>query len=241
MPQQVVGPAALQTRRSDIGHAVDEEPALDVTDPLFAAVDPLDDGQPLLSEPHRVDHTQGQALLLRGGDDPLGAVEVHRDRNLDQGVLAVFQGGQRHLCVGLAGTGDDHDIDLGILQRFTEVGGPFLVAVLFRERRGGRRLAAHCGRRGRFAGRLGRPRPTHDGVQLRVVDAAQRLGMPDPHHAVAHHADIQHRMVPPFRVVVLSRGSGRSARPERRPAPRRCRRTKAFRPAPPAAHRAAAR
>jgi hypothetical protein len=45
-------------------------------------------------------------------------------------------------------------------------------------------------------------------MQLRVVQPAKRLGMPDTHHPVAHHANIQHSSFPPVGLITVSRGSG---------------------------------
>ena len=141
---------------------------------------------------------------LASGDDLLGAFEVHRDGNLDQGVLAVLERGHRHFCVCLAGAGDDHDVDLGVLQRFAEVGGPLLVAVL---RRRTARSTAACD-----ADRRGVPPPAGLVADRRrcaagSLDAAQRLGVPDAHHSVADHADVQHRGSS-CSVCRISRGTG---------------------------------
>ena len=148
VPEQVVGPAALQPGGADVVQPVDEEPALHVADPLLAGPDPLHDGQPLHPVAHRVHHAEGQPALLGRGDHGLRALQVHRDRDLHQHVLALLQRGQRHLGVRLAGTRDDHDVDLGVGDRLVEVGGPLRVAVL---------LGEHLGRGGLAADRRGRP------------------------------------------------------------------------------------
>jgi hypothetical protein len=122
-------------------------------DPFLPPVDTVDHREPLLAVPHGVHHPQGQTFLLCGSDDLSRALEVHRDRDLDQGVLAVLQRGQRHLGVGFTRASDDDDVDLGIVQGFPEVGGPFLVPVGVRELFGRRRFPTRGRFRGRFVGR----------------------------------------------------------------------------------------
>src|SRR3954452_11715193 len=48
VPQQVVRPGPLQPGGTDVGQPVDEEPALDVADPLLPLAHPFDDGESLL-------------------------------------------------------------------------------------------------------------------------------------------------------------------------------------------------
>ena len=165
-------------------------------------------------------------------------VEVHRDGDLDERVLARLQRGERHVGVGLARARDDHDVDLGIGERLAEVGRPLLVAVLARRTA---RWTAACGppRRRRPTLRPG-GRAADDRVQLASSSAA---AAPRSARRPSSRARPSRRSTTGlllFSGRCVSPRNGRPARPGRRPARRRSRRTAACRRAPRRAGRAAA-
>ena len=102
VPQDVVGPAALIAGGADIDQALDEEPTGDVADFLLAGAGPGEQRLALAAEAHGVAEAVDLAALLAGGDDPLGARQAQRDRDLDQRVLAGLQALDRLLLVLVA-------------------------------------------------------------------------------------------------------------------------------------------
>ena len=75
-----------------------------------------------MAEP--VDH----AAALAGRHDALRAGRAHRDRNLDQRVLASLEAAYRLGLVLLARRGENDDVDLGIGEGIVERQRPAAVA-----------------------------------------------------------------------------------------------------------------
>ena len=158
VPQDVVGPAALQPRGADVLQALDEEPALHVSDLLLAGSDPAR-RMSCRSPRKRIgcDTPRIMPFSFAGGDDrsaPSRFIAIGISTSV---CLPAGDRLQRHLGVGLAGPGDDDDVDLGVGEGLVEVRRPLLVAVLLRERLGGAlRPTGRCASPG-FGSGLARP------------------------------------------------------------------------------------
>ena len=91
VPEQVVGPAPLVARRADVRVAVGEEAAVHELHALGPAAQALPERDQIRADAQRMDDAELQARLVRQVDHALGLGEAHRERDLDQDVLAVLE------------------------------------------------------------------------------------------------------------------------------------------------------
>src|SRR4051812_31698187 len=99
VPEDVVAPAPPVAGRPHVLEPLDEEAAGDVADALLARAGPGHQPLALAAEAHRVAEAVDLPAPLARGHDALGPLQAHRDRNLDQRVLAGLERADRLLLV----------------------------------------------------------------------------------------------------------------------------------------------
>ena len=119
VPEDVVDPAAPVARGADVDQALDEEPAGDVADFLFAGADAGVQRLALPAKAHGVARGRDLAALLAGGDHAFGAASLMATGISISVCLPASRQRDRLRLVLLAGRADDHDFDLGIGQRLS--------------------------------------------------------------------------------------------------------------------------